>query len=356
MRRLFQVLVVAAITAMISAQSVEDFEFELESLGGQTLRQDDFRKSVLIVDFWGTWCRPCRDAVPHLQAMYAKYKHHGLEIIGLSYESAAGNPAENVRNFAIDHGLTYHLALGTPALTRQVQGFRDYPTLLCFNRNLEFDHAWVGFTPDSPTAIEAWVRRALDLAPLESTDSRDDPATDNAIDDQTASLPPGVIFKPGDGDTGFAFVADDLDGKRIDFEQLRGKPVLLALTSTWDQSATITAALLDAIHRKRGTDCHVLAAYLELRAPQTTKLEAIRTFRAKHGLGYRLFLSDLGMQKKIHMFSGMPMFLLFDDTGRLALRESGTDDTAETGKALDATRAKIELLLDHLAPLKPGGH
>ena len=77
----------SAFTTIGRAQGIDAFRFEVTTLGGQTLTQEDFRDSVLLVDFWGTWCGPCVGAVPVLQEMYAKYKHHGLEIVGLTYES-----------------------------------------------------------------------------------------------------------------------------------------------------------------------------------------------------------------------------------------------------------------------------
>jgi thiol-disulfide isomerase/thioredoxin len=342
MRAIFPTLVAALAVLPAAAQQVRDFAFEVESLGGQTLRHTDFEKSVLVVDYWGTWCPPCRDAVPVLQKMYAKYKHHGLEIVGLTYERGGGDPADAVRTFAEKNGVTYHLALGTPALQAQVPGFRGYPTILFFGRGLAFDHLEVGFSPAHEAKMEAWIRGALGLEPAGTADEpadAEEPAGPKPAADEPPPLPPGTIFKPGDGDTGFDFEVTDADGKTLRFADLRGKPVVLALTSTWDGEAVKTATLLQELHEKYGDRAQVIAASLEIDRQEAKKLAAIVRFRSEHKLEYPVFPAGLGFQKKIHLFSGMPLFLAFDAKGTLVLREGG---------ATEDLKQKIEACVDGL--------
>jgi thiol-disulfide isomerase/thioredoxin len=70
-----------------AAAQAEDlqFRFDLESLGGRRITEQDFKAGVLLVDLWGTWCPPCRTAIPELVDLHRRYKHHGLEIVGLNY-------------------------------------------------------------------------------------------------------------------------------------------------------------------------------------------------------------------------------------------------------------------------------
>lgn len=141
---------------------IEDFKFDVTTINGERISEKDFRDKVLLVDFWGTWCPPCRKAVPHLQALYKKYKSKGLEIVGLNYREGKGAAAEDkVRKFAEKNGLTYHLALGTDTIRDQIEGFRGYPTLLFFDRGLKFSHLEVGFQEGGEEAIEEWIQEAL---------------------------------------------------------------------------------------------------------------------------------------------------------------------------------------------------
>src|SRR5262245_66441402 len=66
-------------------KKIEKFEFAGKTLGGQKIDQSMFAENIVIVDFWGTWCPPCRKAVPVLVQLYEQYKQHGLEIAGLCH-------------------------------------------------------------------------------------------------------------------------------------------------------------------------------------------------------------------------------------------------------------------------------
>ncbi len=330
------------LAASLNAQNIEGFQFDVKTLGGQSITADDFKDNVVIVDLWGTWCGPCVRAVPALERLYRKYKHFGLEIVGFNYEGDAADPEALTRKFAAKHGLTYHLAIGTPAIKQQVPNFRGYPTLLFFNRGLAHDHTEVGFSPLHEKKIERWVRKSLGLpedgggpAPAPMEEEEEVIEEEEEEPEEPEPLPDGVIFKPGDGDTGFDFEVEDIDDKSIKFANLRGKVVVLAMTSTWDGEAKATAKLLNSLHDQHaGDDAIVLAASLELAAQRAAKIRAIRDFQKKQDLRYPLFPAGLAFQKKIHLFTGMPLFLVFDKEGRLVLRESGSSD--KTGDAITA--------------------
>ena len=334
----------------INGQQIKEFKFDVTTLGGQRITEQTFASNVLIVDIWGTWCPPCREAVPTLEAMYRKYKHHGLEIVGFNYERGAGeDPSKVIRKFASDQGLSYALAIGTPAIQQQVPNFRGYPTLLFFKKGekgFEFDHLEVGLEPNFKKKLESWIRVAVGLdeaGPVDEKAGKDakEKAEEGGDEEQekpkpVEPLPKGVVFKPGDGDTGFEFEAQDVDGKPIKFADLKGKPVLLVLTSSWDGEAANTAKLVTKLHAARGDSIAVVAASLEMKKNRDENVAAIKAFNEKNGVKYRVFPAGLGFQKKIHLFHGMPLFLVFDKDGTLVLRESGSTyekiETAVTGK------------------------
>lgn len=318
-----------------------NFTFSCRTLGGQAITQDTFKDNVLIVDLWGTWCPPCRAAVPKLVELYERYKHHGVEIVGFNYTSdGGGEQVETVREFAVANRITYTLAIGESAVRDQVTGFSGYPTLLLFKKGLVHEETRVGFQEGDEDQIEGWIRKALELDKPDTTQKQRDEEKEKAAVAKE-QVPAGKIFMPGNGDTGFDFETEDLDGKPLDFKAMRGRPVLLALTTTWDQEAVRTAALLEAL-RKEHTDLQIVAACMERTRDPAKRKEALTAFRAGQKLGYTLFAADLAFSGKVHLFAALPTLLLFDAEGKLIARESGlSEETAgRLRQALAAPRAE----------------
>lgn len=330
-------------------QTITNFKFEVTTLGGRKLTQDDFKNNVLIVDFWGTWCKGCRDSAPILKALYAKYKHHGLEIVGLAYEKVGKTQAEELlRDFAAEKGLTYPLALGTSNIQRQVVGFQGYPTLLFFKRGLKFSHLEDGFKPAHykvyEEKIEKWVREALDLdkpkagkTEEEKEEEEEEPEEEEQAEkekkpkakepEEKKIIAAGKIYKPGNHDTGFDFEVEGVKGGTIRFRDYRGKKVILALTSTWDSEARNTAKVLNKLHGSYAKDgVVVLAASLELAKDHAKKVAAIQKFVGEVRCRYTVLPVGIEFPKKLHRPGGLPTYLMFDEKGTLILRQESTTE------------------------------
>lgn len=139
--------------------------------------------------------------------------------------------------------------------------------------------------------------------------------------EEDVEVPPGAIYKPGQGDKGFAFEASDIDGKRFEFKELRGKPVVVALMATWDSTAVPTGKLVERLHRELGDKAHVLSASLERGKDPAAKQAALKDFLIKNGFTYKAVVVGTEMQKKVYLFTGLPLFLVFDAEGTLVARE-----------------------------------
>ena len=121
-------------------------------------RMADYRGKVVLFDFWGTWCAPCIRAMPHLEAMYQKYKDKGLVVVGISVNES--EDADPIR-FAKAKGVTYEiLGKGEPIMGRfgKMNGF---PTLYLLDKKGKVVHAETGLREGAYTEIEKMIEQLL---------------------------------------------------------------------------------------------------------------------------------------------------------------------------------------------------
>ena len=108
------------------------FDFKLESVEGKMVSLSEMRGAkVTIVDFWGTWCPPCRMEIPHFVELHQEYGDKGVQIIGINYERTEKEEGlAQIKDFAEGADIKYPLVLGDEATQNQVPGFRGFPTTL----------------------------------------------------------------------------------------------------------------------------------------------------------------------------------------------------------------------------------
>ena len=131
--------------------------FELSTLDGARLGADALRGRVVLVNFWATWCGPCRVEMPLLQAMHERHAAKGFTLLGLSVDRGG---EEGVRAFLHERGVTYPVAVVGAEAERAFGGVRGYPTSFLLDRRGEIRHAVIG--PLAPATLELAVRRLLD--------------------------------------------------------------------------------------------------------------------------------------------------------------------------------------------------
>src|SRR5256886_13922518 len=107
-------------------------DFELKSLDGRAVKLSDFRGKVVVLNFWATWCAPCRVETPWLIDLYRQYKEQGLEVVGISVDD--GNQ-EHVADFVKEIGINYTVLMGNHAVGDTYGGLRFLPQIFFIGRD-----------------------------------------------------------------------------------------------------------------------------------------------------------------------------------------------------------------------------
>jgi thiol-disulfide isomerase/thioredoxin len=105
--------------------------FSLKAFDGKWLRLAELKGKPVVLDFWATWCRPCRTSMPHLDELQKRYHTRGLVVIGLSVDEES--PSE-VKRFAQDLGVTFRLGMANDRVLDDYGPIRFLPTTFFIDR------------------------------------------------------------------------------------------------------------------------------------------------------------------------------------------------------------------------------
>src|SRR3954452_21270723 len=124
--------------------------FVVKDLDGRDVSLASMRGKVVIVNFWATWCGPCRAEIPDLVALQEKYKDT-LQVIGISEDEAG---VDVVRRFAAEHKINYPVAMMTPEIEKMYPGISALPTSFILDKESRVVQKHVGMLTARTTEFE----------------------------------------------------------------------------------------------------------------------------------------------------------------------------------------------------------
>jgi peroxiredoxin len=107
-------------------------DFSLQTLDGKTLKLSDLRGKAVVLNFWATWCSPCKAEMPWFVDFQKQYGPEGLQIVGVAMDDSA---KDEIAKFAKDMGVNYPVVLGKETLADQYGGVEFLPTTFYIDRS-----------------------------------------------------------------------------------------------------------------------------------------------------------------------------------------------------------------------------
>lgn len=126
----------------IQPKFVKAPDFSLTSFNKNEIKLSNYRGKVVILDFWATWCPPCRAEIPHFIELYKKYKEQGLVIIGMAIDEKY-----KVEKFIKEYKINYPVVMGDEKIAGDFGGVYGLPTTFIIDKEGYIKEKFVGYRP-----------------------------------------------------------------------------------------------------------------------------------------------------------------------------------------------------------------
>lgn len=144
--------------ANVAATSKPSPAWELKGVDGKPVKSSDFVGKVVILDFWATWCGPCRMEIPGFIELQKRYADKGLVVVGVSLDQ---DGAPVVKSFMDKTGINYPVVLGDETIVNAFGGVEGIPTTFIIDHDGQIIHKHVGYTDKAE--FEAEIKPLLKL-------------------------------------------------------------------------------------------------------------------------------------------------------------------------------------------------
>jgi cytochrome c biogenesis protein CcmG/thiol:disulfide interchange protein DsbE len=131
--------------SVFPAQPDKAPDFALRDLNGNSVSLNDYQGKVVFLNFWATWCPPCRQEIPGFIKVYDKYKDDGLVILGV----AVSDRENAVKSFVDRNKINYPIAMGDAKIIEDYEPGQYIPATIVIDRSGNIHHKHVGYMEES---------------------------------------------------------------------------------------------------------------------------------------------------------------------------------------------------------------
>jgi peroxiredoxin len=133
-------------------------DFELKDSAGRTVRLSDYEGKVVLLDFWATWCAPCKSSIPWFNELSQRYAEAGLEILGVAMDEGGWS---TVKPFMEQMRIVYPILLGNPRVAYLYGDVESLPLAFFIDRNRRVAAIHLG--PAKRKDFEKTIQALLEL-------------------------------------------------------------------------------------------------------------------------------------------------------------------------------------------------
>jgi peroxiredoxin len=143
-------------SAVVTMKGHDAPDFVLTDLQGHSLKLSDLRGKAVVLNFWATWCPPCKEEIPWFVELQKRYASQGLQVVGVSMDDG---DQKDVEKFVAENSINYPVLLGKEKVADQYGGIEFLPTTFYIDRNgVVMDRV---FGQPGREEIEQNVKRAI---------------------------------------------------------------------------------------------------------------------------------------------------------------------------------------------------
>lgn len=134
---------------------LEPLDFQLENLKGEQVFLKNYKGKVILLDFWATWCPPCRAAIPHLIKVYESFRDKNFILFGIGLDDK-----ELLIKMSDELNINYPILIGNNEIARYYK-IEAIPTLILLDKNGKIYYREVGFSEEGIKELESKIAELL---------------------------------------------------------------------------------------------------------------------------------------------------------------------------------------------------